>query len=287
LEGWENDFRVIEIDSFRSQTRSKFYRMLCELLNSAALAAWNFTFRVREFYPGNCPEGTFRVLQTRHTVDQSVAKLREADVERCKGKKVLEICKLLEVTEQTCCRWRQKYGGMKPEMAKQLKALEKENARLKKMVAEQALDMEILKEAAEQEHMEDELERWRKATIDNPTSSEAFFHFGRMLYELDRWEDSVPIFEKSVELNPENCEALAMLGLAHGNLRAFSKSVLALERAYQLDSSHPGRVCAYGESLVLSGDTERADQIYSELRILDEQYAGQLRSFIEADRSNA
>ena len=55
---------------------------------------------------------------------------------------------LLEVTEQTYYRWRQKYGGMKPEMAKQLKALEKENARLKKMVAEQALDMEILKEAA-------------------------------------------------------------------------------------------------------------------------------------------
>ena len=59
-----------------------------------------------------------------------------------------EICKLLEVTEQTYYRWRQTYGGMKPEMAKQLKALEKENARLKKMVAEQALDMEILKEAA-------------------------------------------------------------------------------------------------------------------------------------------
>ena len=59
-----------------------------------------------------------------------------------------EICKLPEVTEQTYYRWRQTYGGMKPEMAKQLKALEKENARLKKMVAEQALDMEILKVAA-------------------------------------------------------------------------------------------------------------------------------------------
>jgi len=55
------------------------------------------------------------------------------------------------VTEQTYYRWRQKYGGMNPEMAEQLKALEKENARLKKMVAEQALDMEILKEAKEQE----------------------------------------------------------------------------------------------------------------------------------------
>ena len=86
--------------------------------------------------------------QKRHTVDQIVAKLRKADVELGKGKKVPEICKLLEVTEQTYYRWRQRYGGMKPEMAKQLKTLEKENARLKKIVAEQALDMEILKEAA-------------------------------------------------------------------------------------------------------------------------------------------
>ena len=86
--------------------------------------------------------------QKRHTVDQIVSKLRKADVELGKGKKVPEVCKLLEITEQTYYRWQQKYGGMKPELAKQLKTLEKENARLKKMVAEQALDMEILKEAA-------------------------------------------------------------------------------------------------------------------------------------------
>jgi len=86
--------------------------------------------------------------QNRHTVDQVIAKLRRADVELGKGKKVPEICKLLEITDQTYYRWRQKYGGMQPEMAKELKALQKENARLKKMVAEQALDMEILKEAA-------------------------------------------------------------------------------------------------------------------------------------------
>jgi len=49
---------------------------------------------------------------------------------------------------QTYYRWRQKYGGMAPEMAKELKSIQKENARLKKLVAEQALDMEILKEAA-------------------------------------------------------------------------------------------------------------------------------------------
>ena len=88
------------------------------------------------------------MAQKRHTVDQVISKLRKADVELGKGKKVPEVCKQIEITEQTYYRWRQKYGGMQPEMAKQLKSLEKENARLKKMVAEQALDMEILKEAA-------------------------------------------------------------------------------------------------------------------------------------------
>ena len=87
--------------------------------------------------------------QNRHTVDQIIAKLRRADVELGKGKKVPEICRLLEISEHTYYRWCQKYGGMQPEMAKQLKALQKENARLKKMVAEQALDMEILKEASQ------------------------------------------------------------------------------------------------------------------------------------------
>ena len=86
--------------------------------------------------------------QQRHSVDQIVSKLRKADVELGKGKKVPEVCKELEVTEQTYYRWRQKYGGMQPVMVKQLKSLEKENSRLKKLVADQALDMEILKEAA-------------------------------------------------------------------------------------------------------------------------------------------
>ena len=86
--------------------------------------------------------------QKRHSVDQIVSKVRKADVELGKGKKVPEVCKELEVTEQTYYRWRQKYGGMQPVMVKQLKSLEKENSRLKKLVADQALDMEILKEAA-------------------------------------------------------------------------------------------------------------------------------------------
>ena len=86
--------------------------------------------------------------KTRHTPSQIIEKLRQADVALGKGQKVPDICNSLEITEQTYYRWRQKYGGMAPEMTKQLRALEKENARLKKLVAEQALDMEILKEAA-------------------------------------------------------------------------------------------------------------------------------------------
>ena len=86
--------------------------------------------------------------QKRHAVDQIISNLRRADVLLGKGTNVPELCKQLEIAEQAHYRWRQKYGGMQPEMAKELKALQKENARLKKMVAEQALDMEILKEAA-------------------------------------------------------------------------------------------------------------------------------------------
>jgi putative transposase len=98
--------------------------------------------------PGEARKGLFQMSQKRYSVDQVIPMLRRADVELGKGKKVPEICKSLGVATQTYYRWRQKYGGMAPEMAKELKALQKENARLKKLVAEQALDMEILKEAS-------------------------------------------------------------------------------------------------------------------------------------------
>ena len=87
-------------------------------------------------------------MNKRHTPEQIVAMLRQADIELGKGLRVPEACKKLGITEQTYYRLRQKYGGMDPQMAKQLKELEKENARLKRLVANQALDMEILKEAA-------------------------------------------------------------------------------------------------------------------------------------------
>ena len=86
----------------------------------------------------------------RHSVDQIIGKLRQADAELGQGKTVEEACRALEITVQTYYRWRQKYGGMQPAMAKQLKALQKENSRLKKVVAEQVLDMEILREAAQE-----------------------------------------------------------------------------------------------------------------------------------------
>ena len=87
-------------------------------------------------------------MKKRHSAEQIVAKLRRADVELGKGLKVPEVCRQLGISEQTYYRWRTKYGGMDPLMARQMKELEKENGRLKKLVADQALDMLILKEAA-------------------------------------------------------------------------------------------------------------------------------------------
>jgi len=87
-------------------------------------------------------------VKKRHSAEQIVAKLRQADIELGKGQKVPEVCRQLGISEQTYYRWRTKFGGMDPLMAKQMKELEKENGRLKKLVADQALDMLILKEAA-------------------------------------------------------------------------------------------------------------------------------------------
>jgi putative transposase len=84
----------------------------------------------------------------RHTAEEIVNKLRRADVELAKGQSVAAVCKLLGITEQTYYRWRREYGGLKVDQAKKLKELEKENARLKKLVADLSLDKQILKEAA-------------------------------------------------------------------------------------------------------------------------------------------
>ena len=81
--------------------------------------------------------------------EEIVKKLRQADVELGKGLSVKEVCRKIEISEQTYYRWRQKYGGMSPQLIKELKTLQKENQRLRKIIADQRIDMEIMKEAIE------------------------------------------------------------------------------------------------------------------------------------------
>ncbi len=87
-------------------------------------------------------------MKKKHNGTQIVAKLRQADVLIGQGKNIPEVCREIEVSEQTYYRWRQKYGGMNPEMVKELRGLQKENARLRKLVADQALENAILREVA-------------------------------------------------------------------------------------------------------------------------------------------
>jgi transposase-like protein len=86
------------------------------------------------------------VKRRRHTPEQVIRKLREGERLLGEGQELAVVCKHLEVSEQTWHRWRNQYGGMKADDAKRLKELEKENQRLKKIVADQALDLDMLKE---------------------------------------------------------------------------------------------------------------------------------------------
>ena len=88
------------------------------------------------------------MAKKRHTAEQIIGKLREAEVELSKGQPVSKVVRRLGVTEQTYYRWRKEYGGLRTDQAKRFKDLEKENVRLKKVVADLALDNAILKEAA-------------------------------------------------------------------------------------------------------------------------------------------
>jgi len=80
------------------------------------------------------------------SAEQIIMKLREAEVLLGQGKKVKEACRVLEISEQTYYRWRKEYGGLNTTQVKKLKELEKENARLKHLVADLSLDNVILKE---------------------------------------------------------------------------------------------------------------------------------------------
>lgn len=85
----------------------------------------------------------------RHTAEQIIGLLRQAEVELAQGRRIGEICRGLGVSEASLYRWRAEYSGLKIDEARRLKDLERENARLKHAVAELTLDKQILKEAAE------------------------------------------------------------------------------------------------------------------------------------------
>jgi transposase-like protein len=82
----------------------------------------------------------------RFTAEQIISKLREAEVLQSSGLSIVEICRQLEIKEQTYYKWRKEYGGMRIDQAKRLKEVEQENSRLKKLVADLSLDNAILKE---------------------------------------------------------------------------------------------------------------------------------------------
>jgi len=89
------------------------------------------------------------MTRRRHTPGQILEKLRDMEVLQAEGHSIGEIAKRFEVSEQTLHRWRNQFGGMKGEEMKRLKELERENARLKRLVADQALDISMLKDLAE------------------------------------------------------------------------------------------------------------------------------------------
>lgn len=84
----------------------------------------------------------------RHTPDEIIRKLRDAEAQMAAGARIADLSKKLGVSENTFHRWRARYGGMQVPDAKRLRNLEKENTRLKKIVAEQAIDLSILREVA-------------------------------------------------------------------------------------------------------------------------------------------
>ena len=83
------------------------------------------------------------------SAEQIVNKLRQAEVNVAQGQTVVQACKSLGITEQTYYRWRKEYGGLKTDQAKRFKELERENARLKRLLADAELDKAILREAAD------------------------------------------------------------------------------------------------------------------------------------------
>jgi transposase-like protein len=85
----------------------------------------------------------------RYTAEEIITHLRTVEIEQAKGTTLEEAARKVGVTPQTVSRWKAEYGGLRVDQAKRLKELEQENARLKRLVASQALDNQILKEVAQ------------------------------------------------------------------------------------------------------------------------------------------
>ena len=88
------------------------------------------------------------MARKKHTPEQIISKLRQVEIELGQGRAVRDAVKQIAITEQTYYRWRKEYGGIRTDQARRLKELERENGRLKKVVADLTLDNVILKEAA-------------------------------------------------------------------------------------------------------------------------------------------
>ena len=88
-------------------------------------------------------------MRKRHTPEQVITRLREAAADLAAGLTIAQVCQKLAISEQTYHRWQARYGGLKGDDAKRLKELEAENARLKRLVADLALDKQMLQEVAQ------------------------------------------------------------------------------------------------------------------------------------------
>ena len=84
----------------------------------------------------------------RYTAEDIIHKLREGDVLIAQGKTIAEVCKHIGITDQTYYRWRKEYGGLEIDQAKRMKDLERENVRLKRLVADLSLEKQVLKDVA-------------------------------------------------------------------------------------------------------------------------------------------
>ncbi len=88
------------------------------------------------------------MFRKRYSAEEIVNKLRQAEVELSRGSSVAQVCKQIDVTDQTYYKWRREYGGLKTDQARRLKDLERENARLKRLVADLSLEKAMLQDVA-------------------------------------------------------------------------------------------------------------------------------------------